>query len=460
MVQGPPRLAAAGRRRRSARAQRRAALAQARKEIEDGILDRLSEEAAKVDPAESTVVALDWLNGRRTPFADQTLKGAIVGLTLGTTAPKVFRALVEATAFGSRAIVEQFRKEGIPINAVIAQGGIARKSPFVMQVTADILGMPIRVVASDQACALGAGMLAAVAGGVYPTVAGAQKKMGSGFDKTFKPDGRNARRCTRGCTQRYIALGGSLEGFLSSAMKREREGRRLQQLREAGLQGEHAARGARSGGRPRSETSPASIGSSGLIAIKPSGVEYADLSPANMVVLDLEGKKVEGDLNPSSDTKTHVRLYREFPDIGGVVHTHSRHATAWAQARRALPCFGTTHADYFHGDVPCTAVISDGQIGLDYEEETAVQILDAFSECRLPRHPRGARGVPRAVHLGQGCRRGGLPRLHPRVRGGNGGAGRHGSIPRIKGVKQTLLDKHYLRKHGKDAYYGQGHGHG
>ena len=97
------------------------------------------------------VAALDWLNGRRTPFADQTLKGAIVGLTLGTTAPKIFRALVEATAFGSRAIVEQFRKEGVPINAVIAQGGIARKSPFVMQVTADVLGMPIRVAASDQA---------------------------------------------------------------------------------------------------------------------------------------------------------------------------------------------------------------------------------------------------------------------------------------------------------------------
>ena len=97
-----------------------------------------------------------------------------------------------------------------------------------------------------------------------------------------------------------------------------------------------------------------------------------------MVILDLDGKKVEGDLNPSSDTKTHVRLYREFPEIGGVVHTHSRHATAWAQAWRPLPCLGTTHADYFHGEVPCTAVISDEQIALDYEEQTAVQILDAF----------------------------------------------------------------------------------
>jgi L-ribulokinase len=188
-------------------------LAQARKEIEDGILDRLAEEAANVDPEESTVAALDWLNGRRTPFADQTLKGAIVGLTLGTTAPKVFRALVEATAFGSRAIVEQFRKEGVPINAVIAEGGIARKSPFVMQVTADILGMPIKVVTSDQAVALGAAMLAAVAARVYPSTAAAQKKMGSGFDMTFKPDRKRAALYDK-MYQRYVSLAGSLEGFL------------------------------------------------------------------------------------------------------------------------------------------------------------------------------------------------------------------------------------------------------
>ncbi len=192
---------------------RAAALAQARKEIEESILDRLADEAAKVDPGESTVAALDWLNGRRTPFADQTLKGAIVGLTLGTTAPKIFRALVEATAFGSRAIVEQFRKEGVPINAVIAQGGIARKSPFVMQVTADILGMPIRVVTSDQACALGAGMLAAVAAGVHPTVAAAQKKMGSGFDKIFKPDRKRAAVYEK-LYGTYTSLGGSLTGLL------------------------------------------------------------------------------------------------------------------------------------------------------------------------------------------------------------------------------------------------------
>jgi L-ribulokinase len=196
-----------------ARGAKAAAFAQARREIEDGILDRLAAEAEKVDPRESTVAALDWLNGRRTPFADQTLKGALAGLTLGTTAPRIFRALVEATAFGSRAIVEQFRKEGVPINAVIALGGIARKSPFVMQVTADILGMPIRVVASDQACALGAGMLAAAAGGIHKSVPEAQRRMGSGFDKVFKPNRARAAVYQAGY-KRYVELSRSLEPLL------------------------------------------------------------------------------------------------------------------------------------------------------------------------------------------------------------------------------------------------------
>ena len=189
--------------------------AKLREEIEESLLDRLALEAAKVDPAESTVVALDWLNGRRTPFADQTLKGAIVGLTLGTTAPKIFRALVEATAFGFRAITDQFRREGVPINDVIALGGIARKSPFVMQVTADVLGMPIKVAASDQTVALGAGMFAAVAAGIYKDVSEAQKKMGSGFDITYVPDRKRADVYTK-LYKKYVILGESLKGLLQS----------------------------------------------------------------------------------------------------------------------------------------------------------------------------------------------------------------------------------------------------
>jgi len=197
----------------------------------------------------------------------------------------------------------------------------------------------------------------------------------------------------------------------------------------------------------------------GLVAIKPSGVDYDELTPANMVVLGLDGKKVEGDLNPSSDTKTHIRLYREFPDIGGVVHTHSRHATAWAQARRALPCLGTTHADYFHGEVPCTAVISDEQILLDYEEETAVQIKHAFR--RLDYH-----GMPAVLVASHGPFTWGRDAAEAVYHAwmleysAEMAAVAVRINPRIRGIKKTLRDKHYLRKHGKNAYYGQGGGHG
>jgi len=187
-----------------------------RGEIERNIIFRLSAEAEKVEPLDSTVLALDWLNGRRTPFADHALKGAIIGLTLGTDAPKIFRALVEATAFGSRAIVEQFRRQGLPVNAVIALGGIARKSPLVMQVMADVLEMTIRVASSEQSCALGAAMFAAVAAGVYPSVTEAQKRMGSGFDMVFAPNRRRAGVYAR-LYRRYASLAATLEGFLRTA---------------------------------------------------------------------------------------------------------------------------------------------------------------------------------------------------------------------------------------------------
>ncbi len=184
-----------------------------RKDMESRLLDTLAEEAEKVDPGDSTLVALDWLNGRRTPFADQTLKGAIAGLSLGSTAPKIYRALVESTAFGSRAIVDQLRKEGLAISEVIALGGVAKKGGFVMQVTADVLGMPIKVAASEQCVALGAGMLAARAAGIYSSVTEAQKKMGSGFDKKYTPDKKRAALYNK-LYGAYMDLGKSLEGLL------------------------------------------------------------------------------------------------------------------------------------------------------------------------------------------------------------------------------------------------------
>lgn len=161
------------------------------KETTDKIIPALTIEAEKIPIGESTVIATDWMNGRRTPDANQKLTGTIAGLTLGSTAPRIFRALVEATAFGSRAIVERMRDEGVRIDNVIGIGGIALKSPFVMQTLSDVLNMPIKVCKTEQACALGAAMFAATAAGVYVTVEDAQEAMNSGFEHEYIPNPEN-----------------------------------------------------------------------------------------------------------------------------------------------------------------------------------------------------------------------------------------------------------------------------
>ncbi|MDR2129645.1 MAG: ribulokinase [Odoribacteraceae bacterium] len=157
-------------------------------EVIERIIPALSEAASQIPPGATALVATDWMNGRRTPDANQLLKGTIAGITLGTTAPALFRALVEATAYGSRAIVERFLENGIRIDEVTGIGGIALKSPFVMQTLADVLGMPVKVSAAGQACAAGAAMFAAVAAGIYPTVEEAQRHMGQGFSRVYTPD--------------------------------------------------------------------------------------------------------------------------------------------------------------------------------------------------------------------------------------------------------------------------------
>ena len=165
-------------------------------EILDQIIPRLSEKAIQIPIEESTIVALDWLNGRRSPDASQLVKGAIMGLTLDSSAPRIFRALVEATAFGSKAIVDRFIKEGVEIKEVIGLGGVAKKSPFVMQTLADILDMPVKIAKTEQTCASGAAMFAAVAGGVYNKIEDAQKAMGKGIEKTYFPIKENVDRYT------------------------------------------------------------------------------------------------------------------------------------------------------------------------------------------------------------------------------------------------------------------------
>jgi L-ribulokinase len=159
-----------------------------KEETADKIIAELSKQAESLPVEESSIIALDWMNGRRTPDANQALKGAITGLSLGSDAPRIFKALVEATAFGSKMINERFISEGIRIEGVIAIGGVAKKNPYVMQIVADVLNMPIKVAASEQTCALGSAMAASVVAGVYKDLPSAQKAMGGGFEKEYHPD--------------------------------------------------------------------------------------------------------------------------------------------------------------------------------------------------------------------------------------------------------------------------------
>lgn len=195
----------------------------------------------------------------------------------------------------------------------------------------------------------------------------------------------------------------------------------------------------------------------GLMVIKPSGVAYEELTPADLVVVDLAtGAVVEGELNPSSDTRTHLELYRAFPDIGGIVHTHSPYAVAWAQAGQDIPCYGTTHADYFYGPVPCARSLSAAELEEDYEKNTGKVIVETFTTrnidpaavpgviCRNHGPFTWGKDAAQAVYHGAVLEE--VAKMALLTRQVNPGA-----LP----APQYLQDKHYLRKHGPNAYYGQ-----
>ena len=194
----------------------------------------------------------------------------------------------------------------------------------------------------------------------------------------------------------------------------------------------------------------------GLIVIKPSGVEYENLKPEDMVVLDLEGNKVEGHYNPSTDTKTHLHLYKVFPQIGGIVHTHSPYAVGWGQAGRDIPCFGTTHADYFYGDIPCFRCLTKEEIEAAYERNTGLLIVSEFA--RLGKDPVAVPGCLCKNHGPFAWGKDAFEAVHNAVVLEEVAkmAYRCETInPRVQPAPQELQDKHYLRKHGANAYYGQ-----
>ena len=194
----------------------------------------------------------------------------------------------------------------------------------------------------------------------------------------------------------------------------------------------------------------------GYFAIKPSGVDYDLLTPDDMVILDLEGNKIEGKYNPSSDTPTHLELYKAWPEIGGVVHTHSSYATSWAQAGRDIPCYGTTHADYMYGDIPCFRVLTKAEMDEGYETNTGKLIVEGFTS--LDKDPMA---VPACLCKNHG----------PFTWGKDAHEAVHNAVvldevakmalrtelinPQVDRAPQNIQDKHYYRKHGANAYYGQ-----
>jgi L-ribulokinase len=188
-------------------------IAALQKEVSDKIIAELSKSAALLPLDSNSELATDWLNGRRTPDANQLLQGAFIGLNLGSDAPRMFRALVEATCFGAKKIVERFNDEGIPVKGLIGLGGVAKKSPFIMQMMADSMDMPIRIHKSEQTCALGAAMFAATAAGVYNKVEDAMQVIGQGFDTEYFPDKKNALVYKKRY-EKYTELGNFIENSL------------------------------------------------------------------------------------------------------------------------------------------------------------------------------------------------------------------------------------------------------
>jgi L-ribulokinase len=418
----------------------------------DQVITALSLHASKLPLDENDELALDWLNGRRTPDADQLLKAAIINLNLASDAPRIFKSLVEATCFGAKAIVDRFNEQGVPVKGLIGLGGVARKSPYIMQVMADVLNMPIRIHKSEQTCAMGAAMFAATAAGIYKKVEDAMAAMGQGFDMVYTPVNAHVLHYQKRYEE-YMKLGNFIEqetkplGIVSTdkyRIIREEAYDANMQLPKLGLV--IATFG---------NVSAADRGL-GVFAIKPSGVPYDELTPDKMVVVDFDGNVVDGNLHPSSDTKTHAVLYKHWKNIAGICHTHSVYATAWAQSLRAIPIFGTTHADHTVAEIPYAPPMDDTMIEGEYEYETGLQIINCFDDKKLDYEET------EMILVGNHA---------PFTWGKTAGKAVYNSSvletiaemaflteqinPGAEQLKSALRRKHFERKHGPHAYYGQ-----
>ena len=340
---------------------------------------------AAQSPGEHGLLALDWHSGNRSVLVDHELSGLLVGVTLATRPEDVYRALVEATAFGMRTILEAFAAAGVPVAELIVTGGLVSNA-FLMQLYSDVLGRPLSVIASRQGPALGAAIHAAVAAGEYPDVPTASHAMA-----------RSLARCLPAGPSRWDRLRPAVRRVLPPArpLRPRRRRRHARARRSASGRADRPSAGgeqamsavtavADSINLLRTEVAAlhgeltrnglvvwtagnisARVPGTELMVIKPSGVRYEELSADSIVVTDLDGVLVDGDRSPSSDTAAHAYVYRHMPQIGGVVHTHSTYATAWAARGEPIPCVLTMAADEFGGDIPIGpfALIGDDSIG-------------------------------------------------------------------------------------------------
>jgi L-ribulose-5-phosphate 4-epimerase len=352
---------------------------------------------------EHGLLALDWHSGNRSVLVDHELSGLLIGASLTTRPEQVYRALLEATAFGTRKIVETFQESGVPVTEFIVAGGLL-KNQFLMQLYSDVTRLPLSTIASEQGPALGSAIHAAVAAGAYADIREAADAMGKSNRGVYQPNEERARAYDLLYAE-YSRLHDYLGRGENNVMKRLKAIRRGDALlpSDAGVSGSNSVSTAPASadraaiiaasrkrladlhqelvkydlvvwtGGNVSERIRFTDGSPDLFAIKPSGVSYEELQPDDIVICDLDGNLLDGTRKPSSDTDSHAYVYRNMPEVNGVVHTHSDYAAAWAARGEEIPCVLTAMADEFGGPIPVGpfAIIGDDSIGRGIVETLA-----------------------------------------------------------------------------------------
>jgi L-ribulokinase len=375
----------------------------------------LSELASAQAVGAHGLIALDWHSGNRSVLVDHELSGVLVGATLGTRPEDIYRALIEATAFGTRKIIESFERRDVPVAEFTVAGGLL-KNTFVMQIYADVLRRPLHVIESDEGPALGAAMHAAVAAGLHADINAASAAMGRVRRNAYLPDEGNADAYDR-LYAHYSELHDYFgRGAMMHELRRPRRSKgrsdTITDLRRlvCDLHAELPKHGLVVW---TSGNLSARVPGQELMVIKASGVDFAAMTPESVVVCDLFGALVEGDFAPSSDAATHGYIYRHLPEVGAVAHTHSPYATAFAARGEPIPCVLTAMADEFGGEIPVGpfARIGDEEIGRGIVETLAghrssAVLMQSHGVFTLGATPRDAikaavmcEDVARTVHL-------------------------------------------------------------